>query len=347
MNLEPFDYELPAELIAQQPARRREESRLMVVGAVDSQHLQFDQLPSQLDAGDLLIVNDTRVLPARLWAEKPTGGRVELLLIEELSADEWAGWLRATRKPEVGQRLRIADQFYAVLLEREGRDCRVQLVAEGGGVTEAIERHGQMPLPPYIRRGQDRSASERELDLERYQTVYANRRGAVAAPTAGLHFSPELLQRLASEGVPHAPVTLHVGAGTFQPLEPEMLERGELHRERYEIPLTTVQAIERCRARGGRVVAVGTTSVRALESAADEQGKIKPGPGETRLFIRPGYNFRVVDRMITNFHLPKSSLMMLVAAFAGRPRLMEAYQEAVRERYRFFSYGDAMLLERA
>jgi S-adenosylmethionine:tRNA ribosyltransferase-isomerase len=346
MNLDEYDYELPQDLIAQQPVARRGQSRLMVVHTESCEHLQFDQLPSQLDAGDLLIVNDTRVLPARLWAEKPSGGRVELLLIEECSPNEWQAWIRATRKPEVGQLLRIGDRFTAELLRRDGRDCLLRLTADGEDVAAAIERYGRMPLPPYIRRERGGLEPNDGLDRERYQTVYAARRGAVAAPTAGLHFSPELLERLDAAGIPVATVTLHVGPGTFQPLEPEMLEKGELHRERYEVPDETVAAIEACRIRGGRVVAVGTTSVRALESASDDEGRVTAGPGTTRLFIQPGYRFRVVDRLITNFHLPRSSLMMLVCAFAGQKRLLDAYRAAVSERYRFFSYGDAMLLER-
>jgi S-adenosylmethionine:tRNA ribosyltransferase-isomerase len=334
-----FSYALPEELIAQEPLAERSASRLLVLdgatGAWTDSH--FRELPAWLHPDDLLVFNDTRVVPARLIGAKPSGGRVEVFLERALKGDTALVQLRASKPIRAG--LEIATPAGAVqVLSREGDLWCVQLP---GPVVEVFERWGEVPLPPYIRR----PASE--MDRERYQSVFARDRGAVAAPTASLHFDAPLLSELQARGVDRAFVTLHVGAGTFQPLRTEDLDSHSMHSERFSVARSTWEAVERARAAGGRVVAVGTTVVRALESAALEglQGSGEAeGGGETRLFIRPGFRFRVVDALVTNFHLPESTLLVLVAAFAGREAVLAAYAHAVRERYRFFSYGDAMLV---
>ena len=344
MRVDEFDYELPPELIAQEPAPQRDESRLLLLDRATGkiEHRGFSDVGDLLAPGDLLVVNDTRVVPARLVGRKPSGGRVELLLLEreEGERERWRGWLRASRKPEAGVRLEFDQGLTAEVLDREGDVWRVELNAAAGEVGEAIERVGQMPLPPYIRRENGRSTP---ADRERYQTVYARRPGAVAAPTAGLHFTPRLLESLSGRGVEIASLTLHVGPGTFQPVRSRTVEDHRMHAERYELPPAVADSIESTRRSGGRVVAVGTTVVRVLEGCAAGRG-VAPGTGECSLFIFPGYHFKVVDGLITNFHLPRSTLLMLVCAFAGRERLLAAYREAVRLRYRFYSYGDAMML---
>jgi len=344
MRVDEFDYELPPELIAQEPAPQRDESRLLLLDRATgkTEHRGFSDVGDLLAPGDLLVVNDTRVVPARLVGRKPSGGRVELLLLvrEEGERERWRGWLRASRKPEAGVRLEFEQGLTAEVLDREGDVWRVELNAAAGEVGEAIERVGQVPLPPYIRRENGRSTP---ADRERYQTVYARRPGAVAAPTAGLHFTPRLLESLAGRGIEIASLTLHVGPGTFQPVRSRTVEDHRMHAERYELPPAVADSIESTRRSGGRVVAVGTTVVRVLEGCAAGRG-VAPGAGECSLFIFPGYHFKVVDGLITNFHLPCSTLLMLVCAFAGRERLLAAYREAVRERYRFYSYGDAMML---
>jgi len=357
LKLVDFDYDLPRERIAQYPPARRDGGRLLVVersgpGLADS---YVARLSAWLDAGDLLVLNDTRVLPARLVGRKPSGGRVELLLLDRLAqpAQErsrtWRAWLRASRKPATGSKLEFAEGLVGQVLDRDAAgDWIVRLeVADGGAVDERLDRVGQVPLPPYIERPEPGSPRWREIeerDRERYQTVYAARPGAVAAPTAGLHFTRELLAELERAGVETARLTLHVGPGTFEPVRTERVECHTMHPERYEIPEATCAALARARARGGRVVAVGTTVVRALEHVAERHGELRPGRGECRLFIRPGFRFRAVDALLTNFHLPRSTLLMLVAAFTGRERILAAYHHAVREGYRFYSYGDAMLV---
>ena len=340
MDLAAFDYELPPELIAQTPLPERSESRLLVLardreGLCDS---RFADLLSHLRPGDLLVFNDTRVIPARLFGRRPTGGRVEILLERFLDAEAARAHvaLRASKSPRIGETLVMDGGLTATVLGRVGELTEVRFAGPEDPLT-LIERFGHVPLPPYIKRpdtGEDRS---------RYQTVYARERGAVAAPTAGLHFDEPLLADLAKAGIERAFVTLHVGAGTFRPARPETLAAGRLHAERTHVSPACVAAVERARGRGGRVIAVGTTSARALESAA-RAGSLLPFEGDTDLFISPGFPFRVIDGLITNFHLPRSTLLMLVCAFAGQERVLAAYRHAVRARYRFFSYGDAMVL---
>ncbi len=347
MRISDFDYELPEELIAQRPAGSREASRLLLLdretGGVE--HRTFSELPELLHPGDLLVLNDTRVLPARLLARKPTGGRVEVLLVERAGVDErgsvWRCLLDTSRPPPPGTRLPVAEGFEVEILGEAGA-WEVRLLDAGGSPEERLEEVGRMPLPPYIRRG-DRDPLA-PLDRERYQTVYARRPGAVAAPTAGLHFSAGLLERLEGRGVHLAYLTLHVGLGTFLPVRVERVEDHRMHPEAYELPEATAEAVAAARRRSARVVAVGTTVVRALEACATGAGLVRPGAGRCDLFVYPGFRFRVVDALVTNFHLPRSTLLMLVSAFAGREKVLEAYREAIESRYRFYSYGDAMLL---
>lgn len=333
MRLSDFDYELPEELIAQNPPASRRDSRLLVVGASLSDRC-FADLPSLLDAGDLLVFNDTRVIRARLLGRKATGGRVEILVERVLSEKDILAQVRASKAPKEGAGLELACNCTATVTGREGDMFRLSLSRP---VHDVLEKHGQVPLPPYIDRAPDAA------DSERYQTVYARRPGAVAAPTAGLHFDERMLDETLQKGVRHEFVTLHVGAGTFQPLREFDVESNRLHTERLEVGKEVAEAVHQTRAAGGRVIAVGTTSVRALETASSS-GEIQAFDGETDLFIFPGHEFHCVDAMLTNFHLPRSSLLMLVAAFAGRERILDAYRHAIDNRYRFFSYGDAMLV---
>ena len=338
MAVEDFSYHAPEELIAQRPLESRGASRLLHLPADGGlRDRQFADLPRLLEPGDLLVVNDTAVVPARLFGAKNSGGRVEMLLERFLGRDRALAQLRASRSPRTGQELvfeggataRVAgreDAFFVLEFDRE-LDAHLRL-------------HGHVPLPPYIRRP-DRSA-----DHKNYQTVFARHAGAVAAPTAGLHFDDPMLGELGRRGVDTARITLHVGAGTFKPVTTRQMRDAELHRERMQVSEDACRRIRACRRRGGRICAVGTTVTRALETAASD-GEIKPFHGETRLFIMPGFVFRVVDMLVTNFHLPESSLLMLVCAFSGRERVLDAYRHAVNERYRLFSYGDAMLLEKA
>jgi len=339
-RLSDFDYELPPDLIAQAPAERRVDSRLLHVDGPVLEDLAFRDFPRLVDGRDLVVFNDTRVINARLRARRPTGGRVELLLEREVGDDEAIFQLRASHPPRPGGTLQLPGGASATVVARDGRFFHLKL--EGAGpLFDYLDRHGEVPLPPYIARAAD------AVDASRYQTVYAKHAGAAAAPTAGLHFDEATFARLKDAGIATAFVTLHVGAGTFQPVETEDLAAHRMHAERYRIPAGTAAAIDAARARGGRVIAVGTTSLRALESAVDESGRVRAGESETRLFITPGYRFRVVDRLCTNFHLPKSTLLMLVSAFSGFDSIRAAYAHAIANRYRFFSYGDAMLLERA
>lgn len=347
MKLADFEYDLPRELIAQRPTTRRDEARMLVhsVALDTTQHRHVSDLPGLLDAGDLLVVNDTRVLPARLHARRATGGVVELLLLAPEQGRVWRAMANPARKLKPGERLSVEGaRVEARLLDRPDEHWRVELVDPDGAdepVEALLERVGRMPLPPYVKRGSD---EDEALDRERYQTVYATAPGAVAAPTAGLHFTSELLDALEQRGVRRASVTLHVGEGTFLPVQVDDLGDHVMHAERYVLPEQTVEAIEQTRAAGGRVVAVGTTTVRVLESCATPDGGLRPGEGETRLFLLPGSKLAVVNALLTNFHLPRSTLLMLVSAFAGRERVLRLYREAVEQRYRFYSYGDAMLL---
>jgi S-adenosylmethionine:tRNA ribosyltransferase-isomerase len=338
-RLSDFDYHLPPELIAQTPAVRRSDSRLLHVDGSVREDLAFSEFPRLVDHRDLVVFNDTRVIKARLFARRPTGGRVELLLERALSADEALFQLRASHPPKPGGTLLLPGDAQASVVARDGRYFHLKL-AGTGPLVDYLDRYGEVPLPPYIARAPEAA------DESRYQTVYARHAGAAAAPTAGLHFDETMLGTLEAAGIATAFVTLHVGAGTFQPVETEDLSAHRMHAERYSIPAETAAAIDGARARGGKVIAIGTTSLRALESAAEESGRVRAGAGETRLFITPGYRFRVVRRLLTNFHLPKSTLLMLVAAFAGHENIRAAYAHAIAHRYRFYSYGDAMLLER-
>jgi len=342
-TLADFDFNLPPELIAQYPASERTAARLLDGRQANPADRIVRELPGLLQPGDLLVFNDTQVLKARLFGEKPTGGKVELLIERVLGGNQVAAHMRVSKKPEVGATLRLAgaDGLSATLLGRwpdaDGPLFRFVLSNDRGEDPYTLmERHGHVPLPPYI------THTDSADDATRYQTVFAKHPGAVAAPTAALHFDQGLLDQLAAMGVQQAQVTLHVGAGTFQPVKTENLAEHRMHSEWYDVPAATQEAIAQCRARSGRVVAVGTTTVRTLESWA-QSGQAR---GETQIFITPGFQFQVVDLLMTNFHLPKSTLMMLVSAFAGHARIMGLYAHAVRERYRFFSYGDAMLLAR-
>jgi len=333
MFLSDFDYELPPDLIAQYPPARRRDSRLLVVGkSLDDR--QFRDLPALLNEGDLLVFNDTRVIRARLHGRKQTGGQVEILVERALPASEMLAQIRASKTPKPGMILELAGGCDATVIGREDDMFRLRLSVP---VLEYLQQHGDVPLPPYLNRDSE------SADNERYQTVYAREPGAVAAPTAGLHFDEEMLEETTRMGVQHEFVTLHVGAGTFQPLREEQIEANRLHAERVQVNAEVCDAVRATRASGGRVIAVGTTSVRALETAS-ANGDLQPFDGETDLFVVPGFAFRSVDAMLTNFHLPRSSLMMLVAAFAGREHILDAYRHAVENQYRFFSYGDAMLI---
>ncbi len=337
-RLADFDYALPPELIAQVPAAERSASRLLVVDGDELADERFVDLPRHLARGDLVVFNDTRVIKARAAGVKPTGGRVGMLV--ERIVGEREAWvqLRASHLPRVGTSIAF-EGAQAEIVAREERLFLLRF-AITESLPEWLDRHGEMPLPPYIARRADAS------DEARYQTVYARHPGAVAAPTAGLHFDAALLDALAAAGVATAQITLHVGAGTFQPVTHDDLARHRMHVERYDIPAATVDAIAGARARRSRIVAVGTTTLRALEAAAGDDGLPKAGWNETALFVTPGYRFRTVDALVTNFHLPRSTLLMLVSAFAGYDTIRAAYAHAIADRYRFFSYGDAMLLTR-
>jgi S-adenosylmethionine:tRNA ribosyltransferase-isomerase len=333
-----FHYDLPPELIAQAPPAERGASRLLHVPSAGQSYAEFrfDQMGELLRPDDLLVLNNTRVIPARLFGRKASGGLVEMLLERIIEPRVALVQLRANRAPGPGTQLIFDPDIQAEVEGREGRFYRLRFAAE---LAPALEQHGHIPLPPYITR------ADQPADKERYQTVYAEDPGAVAAPTAGLHFNDDLLQQLTAAGVRRATVTLHVGAGTFLPLEDEQLATGTLHSERVTVDERVCREVARARECGGRVVAVGTTVVRALESAA-VSGTLRPMTGETDIFIRPGSRFNVVDAMVTNFHLPESSLLMLVSAFCSRQTMLSAYQYAIKKRFRFFSYGDAMFLER-
>lgn len=339
LSLSDFDYELPVELIAQTPAATRTSSRLLHVDAAGGSHdSQFAFLTQLLKPNDLLVFNDTRVIQARLFGQKATGGKVEVLIERITAINEALAHIKASKSPGPGSALRLADVVNATVL---GRADDLFILKFDAPVLDILEQHGTVPLPPYISHQPDAQ------DQQRYQTVYARAPGAVAAPTAGLHFDEAMFEQLKQMGVQRTFVTLHVGAGTFQPVRDGDLAKHVMHAECYTVPESTIQAIARARTLGGRVIAVGTTSVRALESAAKlDPSLTQPQSGDTRLFIQPGFEYKVVDAMITNFHLPQSTLLMLVSAFIGLDTMKRAYQHAIRERYRFFSYGDAMFLER-
>ncbi|MBZ2170011.1 tRNA preQ1(34) S-adenosylmethionine ribosyltransferase-isomerase QueA [Marinobacter sp. F4216] len=338
MNVSDFHFELPDELIARYPLTERSASRLLCLDGMSGEtaHRQFSDITDLLQPGDLLVFNDTRVIPARLFGTKETGGKVEILVERVLGEHEILAHVRASKSPKEGQMITLEDGTQMRMTSRNDALFHLTCMATEP-VLDVLERIGHMPLPPYVDR------PDESTDRERYQTVYAREPGAVAAPTAGLHFDDALLEKIGAMGVETAFVTLHVGAGTFQPVRVDRVEDHVMHSEVVNVPQATVEAVEHARHRGGRVIAVGTTSVRSLESAS-RGGRLREFQGETDIFISPGYRFETVDALITNFHLPESTLIMLVSAFAGYENVMGAYREAVAEQYRFFSYGDAMFI---
>lgn len=340
MLLNDFDYELPEELIAQKPIEPRNFSRLMVLDPIEKKilHEHFYDLKKFLQAGDTLIFNDTRVIPARLIGRKETGAKVEIFLLRRLDATTWETLARPGKKLLEDTEVFFSDELSCEIIGRTNFGGRIVKFKFSGIFEEILDRLGETPLPPYIHEKLD--------DAERYQTVYNRERGSAAAPTAGLHFTKEQMQDLKNFGVNLGFVTLHVGLGTFRPVQVENIESHEMHEEFFTVPEETANLIHETKLRGGRIIAVGTTSVRTLESAAIDKTSVKVGSDSTKIFIYPGYEFKIVDAMITNFHLPKSTLIMLVSAFAGREFILSAYREAVEERYRFFSFGDAMFITR-
>lgn len=341
MDVNLFDFDLPRALIAERPVSPRDAARLLHVQASDLTDGAVGDLPGWLRSGDLLISNDTSVIPARLFGRKGEGG-VELTLHERTSLDEWKAFARPAKKLRPGDVVRFADDFSAIVAAKgEAGEVLMRFDRGGDALMLALDAYGRLPLPPYIRKGE---ADER--DRADYQTLFAREKGAVAAPTAGLHFTPELLAALESAGVTRATITLHVGAGTFLPVKVDDTRDHRMHAERGVVTPAVADLVNRTKAAGGRVVAVGTTSLRLLESAADEDGMLHPFDGPTDIFITPGYRFKLVDVLMTNFHLPKSTLFMLVSAFAGLERMHRAYVHAMKCGYRFYSYGDACLLER-
>ena len=342
MNTADFDFDLPEELIAQTPLEKRDASRLLVVdketGAFSDQH--FDQIIDQLQPGDALVMNNTRVLPARLYGIKPeTGGHVELLLLKNTQGDDWEVLAKPAKRLRVGAQISFGDgRLTATVVEELDHGGRIVRFGYEGIFLEVLESLGEMPLPPYIH--------EKLADRERYQTVYAKENGSAAAPTAGLHFTEELLEQISAKGVKLVYLTLHVGLGTFRPVSVDSLDDHEMHSEFYSLSEEAAQILRQVKAKGGRVIAVGTTSIRTLETIGSKfQGQIQADSGWTNIFIKPGYDWKVVDAFSTNFHLPKSTLVMLVSAFAGRSLTLEAYEHAIAERYRFFSFGDAMFIK--
>jgi len=339
MRTADFDFNLPEELIAQYPLEERTASRLLHLCGDKITDRQFTDLPDLLSADDLLVFNNTKVIPARLHGVKDTGGKVEVLVERVLDEHQLLAHVRASKSPKIGAGLLLEQVIQATMIERVGELFKLRFEGDTG-VFDLLEQHGHMPLPPYIERADDKA------DQQRYQTVYAKHAGAVAAPTAGLHFDQALLGQLAAKGIKSAFVTLHVGAGTFQPVRVDEIKDHHMHAEYIDVEASVVEQISQTKARGGRVIAVGTTAVRSLESAA-MKGALAEFHGDSQIFIYPGYEFKVVDAMVTNFHLPQSTLLMLVSAFSGHKLMMSAYRHAVEQKYRFFSYGDAMFLEKA
>ena len=335
-----YDFDLPMDRIAQHPTERRGDSRLMVVDRSTGEitHRQFSDLSQLIPAGDAIVLNTTRVFRARLLGVRDNGAPAEVLLLRSLGDSQWEAMVHPGGKLKPGRVVRFAEDFAAEIVSTTERRTRVVRLNSSMPLDQAIEKYGHVPLPPYITRADQAS------DEERYQTVYANESGSVAAPTAGLHFTPELLDRLAAKGVKRADVVLHVGAGTFKPVDTEHPADHVMHEESFSLPKRTADILNATRRDGGKIWAIGTTSVRTLESAIDQDGTFREKSGDTRIFIRPPYEFRAVDRLITNFHLPRSTLIMLVAAFAGYDLTMKAYQQAVAGEYRLYSYGDAMLI---
>lgn len=344
MQVSAFDYQLPEELIAQQPLPQRDASRMLIVDRARQRWTDsyFAELPTQLQAGDVMVINNTQVFPARLSGRRePSGGRVEILLVRELEPYVWEALVRPGRRLKRGDSVRFdAPDVTAEILDDSGKELRQVRFQARESLTSLLDKFGDMPLPPYISRPDGTSAADRE----RYQTLFAKERGAIAAPTAGLHFTPNILKQIADKGARMAEVTLHVGYGTFEPVRVEDTEQHQVAAEHYEIQTEAAQTINETRSSGGRVIAVGTTTTRALESAVNVRGLLQATVANASLTIVPGYKFRIIDALLTNFHLPRSSLLMLVSAFAGHQLILNAYRHAVAERYRFYSYGDCMLV---
>lgn len=344
MNTKDFDFDLPEELIAQTPLEKRDSSKLLVLDPVTNEmtDTHFDHIIDELNPNDALVLNNTRVLPARLYGEKPdTHGHVEFLLLKNTSGDDWEVLAKPAKRLKVGSKVTFGDgRLMAEIIEELEHGGRIVRFSYDGIFLEVLESLGEMPLPPYIHEKLD--------DRDRYQTVYAKENGSAAAPTAGLHFTPELLKKIEDKGIKLVYLTLHVGLGTFRPVSVENVDEHEMHSEFYQLSQEAADTLNQVKAAGGRVVAVGTTSIRTLETIGNKfNGKLEADSGWTNIFIKPGYNFSVVDAFSTNFHLPKSTLVMLVSAFAGRDFILDAYKHAINEKYRFFSFGDAMFLKRS
>ncbi|MCX8044775.1 MAG: tRNA preQ1(34) S-adenosylmethionine ribosyltransferase-isomerase QueA [Desulfobacterota bacterium] len=348
MNLSDFDYDLPKHLIAQTPAQQRDASRLMVLDRRRKTiyHTRFSDIISFIRSGDLLVANDTRVIPARLYGKKKTGGWIEVFLLGVVGTQAgmpvWECLVKSRRPVTIPATITFTDELFGLLLERTGNNTWIIQLHCAGDIHQALERAGRTPLPPYIRRS--REGTDDANDRARYQTVYARTSGSVAGPTAGFHFTPELMDTISAQGARFAFVTLHVGYGTFQPIRTETVEAHTMHAEYYQVCAETAKQVTQALAEKRRVIAVGTTATRVLETCTTPEGIMSPGEGLTDLYIYPGYTFKAVSALITNFHLPRSSLLLLVAAFAGRDFILQAYAEAVKEQYRFYSYGDAMLI---
>ncbi|MDD2221478.1 MAG: tRNA preQ1(34) S-adenosylmethionine ribosyltransferase-isomerase QueA [Clostridia bacterium] len=339
MEVKDFDYDLPEELIAQEPLYPRDASRLLYLQRSGGQitHTVFNKLGDYLQKGDLLVLNDTKVLPARIYAHKPTGAQIELLLLQQVGLNQWQTLVKPGKKAQIGSKLLFdLPDITAEIIDYSDEGSRIIRFAYQGDFFKLLEMLGEMPLPPYIKKKLE--------DQGRYQPVYARERGSAAAPTAGLHFTEELLERLAEQGIANTRLLLHVGLGTFRPVKAEKVEDHHMHAEFYRLTEEVAEKINKTKRDGGRIIAVGTTSCRTLETLAKDDGTVEAGEGYTRKFIYPGYQFKLIDGLITNFHLPKSTLLMLVSAFAGRENVLAAYQEAINQRYRFFSFGDAMLI---
>ena len=345
MKLSDFDYELDENLIAQMPSQKRENSRLMHLtrSSKTIEHKHFYDIVDILNENDFLVLNNTKVIPARVFAKKTTGANIEIFLLKEIEPKIWEVLLKPAKRVKIGDTLDCGGKLLATLLEKDDESCKMKLEYDGN-IYAVLDEIGQMPLPPYIER---RMSSEdlKKLDYERYQTVFAKNKGSVAAPTAGLHFTKEILQKLSDKGVGIAELTLTVGLGTFRPVKTENILEHKMHSEEFSISKETADAINQAKNEGKNIVAVGTTSVRTLETAMQKYGKIQECHAHSELFIYPGYEFKITDKILTNFHLPKSTLLMLVSAFAGKDFIFEAYRQAIENKYRFFSYGDCMLIE--
>ncbi len=344
MKLEDFNYTLPEELIAQFPTQKRDMSKMLVLDRFDKSiiHRHFCDITDFLTEDDLLVMNNTKVIPARLYAKKDTGALIEIFLVREIEKDIWICLIKPSKRVKAGMLLMVSDELSVEVIEKDDDKWKVRLIYDGN-IFEILDKVGNIPLPPYIERKMT-SEEYKALDFERYQTVYAQKEGAVAAPTAGLHFTNEILSKLDKQGTKHCFVTLNVGLGTFKPVKCENILEHKMDSESFEISQETADIINNAKKQGKKIVAVGTTTVRTLETVMNKYGEIKPVKDSSQLFIYPGYEFKIVDKLITNFHLPKSTLLMLVSAFAGKDYIFKAYNEAIKNKYRFYSYGDCMFI---